>query len=56
MTIDLEETLQNAEILYRRLESLAEKIDAKKAGLPSESSTLAFPEALRNLLRASTEH
>ncbi len=54
MTIDLEETLQDAEILYRRLESLAEKIDAKRTASPQESSTLEFPAALRSLLNART--
>ncbi|KAF9430239.1 hypothetical protein BGZ94_007776 [Podila epigama] len=30
MTIDLEETLQDAEVLYRRLKNLADKIDSQK--------------------------
>ncbi|KAG9320431.1 hypothetical protein KVV02_002526 [Mortierella alpina] len=50
MTIDLEETLQDAEILYRRLESLAEKIETKRRRSAPESSPLEFPVALRNLL------
>ncbi|KAF9952626.1 GTPase activating protein [Mortierella alpina] len=54
MTVDLEETLQDAEILYRRLESLAEKIDAKRGGSPAECSTPEFPAALRSLLNAKT--
>ncbi|KAG0037668.1 GTPase activating protein [Podila clonocystis] len=54
MTINLEETLQDAEILYRRLECLANKVDAKRLELEQapESST-AVPElspALRQLL------
>ncbi|KAF9927576.1 GTPase activating protein [Mortierella alpina] len=54
MTIDLEETLQDAEILYRRLESLAEKIETKRRGSAPESSPLEFPVALRNLLSTRT--
>ncbi|KAF9304717.1 GTPase activating protein [Mortierella antarctica] len=63
MTIDLEETLQDAEILYRRLECLANKVDAKRleleqgstssSGSAPESSAAAVPElppALRRLL------
>ncbi|KAF9326415.1 GTPase activating protein [Podila minutissima] len=63
MTIDLEETLQDAEILYRRLECLANKVDAKRleleqgstssSGSAPESSVAAVPElppALRRLL------
>ncbi|KAF9563271.1 GTPase activating protein [Mortierella alpina] len=52
MTIDLEQTLQDAEILYRRLESLAEKIDAKRKESSPESSTLELPAVLRSLLSA----
>ncbi|KAG0341270.1 GTPase activating protein [Podila humilis] len=39
MTIDLEETLQDAEILYRRLECLADKVDAKNQELVTDSTT-----------------
>ncbi|KAG0100658.1 GTPase activating protein [Podila epicladia] len=68
MTIDLEETLQDAEILYRRLECLANKVDAKRleleqvstssSGTAPESSTTAVPElppALRRLLTQKNE-
>ncbi|KAF9190447.1 GTPase activating protein [Haplosporangium sp. Z 767] len=53
MTIDLEETLQNAEILYRRLEHLAEKVDAKRQEEESAEagSTPEFPMVLRDLLK-----
>ncbi|KAF9147193.1 GTPase activating protein [Linnemannia schmuckeri] len=56
MTIDLEETLQNAEILYRRLEHVADKIEAKRRGQSanSDSGTEANPElplTLRKLLK-----
>ncbi|CAO3572435.1 unnamed protein product [Mortierella alpina] len=54
MTIDLEETLQDAEVLYRRLESVAEKIDTKRRESSSESSALEFPAGLRSLLSART--
>ncbi|KAG0208504.1 GTPase activating protein [Mortierella sp. GBA30] len=50
MTIDLEETLQDAEVLYQRLERLEEKIDAKQRASPASSSALEFPAALRHLL------
>lgn len=62
MTIDLEETLQDAEILYRRLECLANKVDAKRleleqgstssSGIAPESSTTVpeLPPTLRRLL------
>ncbi|KAG0015640.1 GTPase activating protein [Podila clonocystis] len=61
MTINLEETLQDAEILYRRLECLANKVDAKRLELEqgptsssgaTESSTAVpeLPPALRQLL------
>ncbi|KAF9345220.1 hypothetical protein BGX34_004945, partial [Mortierella sp. NVP85] len=39
MTINLEETLQDAEILYRRLEHLVEKVDAQRQGQEGESSS-----------------
>ncbi|KAF9316898.1 GTPase activating protein [Podila horticola] len=47
MTIDLEETLQDAEILYRRLECLANKVDAKRLELEqgSTSSSRIAPES-----------
>ncbi|KAF9110980.1 GTPase activating protein [Mortierella sp. AM989] len=51
MTIDLEESLQNAEILYRRLEHLVERVDAKRL---EESSTPEFPPALRELLKTQS--
>ncbi|KAG0202441.1 GTPase activating protein [Mortierella sp. NVP41] len=56
MTIDLEESLQNAEVLFRRLEHLAEKVDAKRREQSTSSSsgsameTPEFPSVLRNLL------
>ncbi|KAF9079353.1 GTPase activating protein [Mortierella sp. AD031] len=56
MTIDLEESLQNAEVLFRRLEHLAEKVDAKRRAQSTSSSsgsameTPEFPSVLRNLL------
>ncbi|KAG0297144.1 GTPase activating protein [Linnemannia gamsii] len=56
MTIDLEESLQNAEVLYRRLEHIAEKIDTKRQEQTESSGNVAdtaleFPPALRNLLK-----
>ncbi|KAI7822164.1 rab-GTPase-TBC domain-containing protein [Gamsiella multidivaricata] len=57
MTIDLEETLQNAEIIYRRLEHLVEKVDAKQQGQEAATSFTAttsapeLPATLRNLLK-----
>ncbi|KAF9025298.1 GTPase activating protein [Haplosporangium bisporale] len=62
MTINLEETLQDAEILYRRLECLADKVDAKRLELEQGSTTSGttpvsskttvpeVPPALRQLL------
>ncbi|KAF9371200.1 GTPase activating protein [Podila verticillata] len=62
MTINLEETLQDAEILYRRLECLADKVDAKRLELEQGSTTSGttpvsskttvpeLPPALRQLL------
>ncbi|KAF9208710.1 GTPase activating protein [Haplosporangium sp. Z 27] len=57
MTIDLEESLQNAEILFRRLEHLADKVDAKRqtesiSDSSSTSTTPEFPPALRKLLKS----
>ncbi|KAF9907153.1 GTPase activating protein [Lobosporangium transversale] len=59
MTIDLEETLQNAEILYRRLEHLIETVNAKRqaeeaAEVPA--TTPEIPATLRNLLKAHKDH
>ncbi|KAG0001353.1 GTPase activating protein [Entomortierella chlamydospora] len=51
MTIDLEESLQNAEILYRRLEHLAEKVDAKRQEESAESMP-EFPPDLQKLLKS----
>lgn len=56
MTIDLEESLQNAEILYHRLEHVADKIDAKRQEKTITSDNGAegspmFPPALRILLK-----
>lgn len=62
MTINLEETLQDAEILYRRLECLADKVNAKRLELEQGSTTSGttpvsskttvpeLPPALRQLL------
>ncbi|KAG0372155.1 GTPase activating protein [Mortierella sp. AD032] len=57
MTIDLEESLQNAEVLYRRLEHVEDKINSKKQQLSPSSETLVgtaleFPPVLKNLLKA----
>ncbi|KAF9545119.1 GTPase activating protein [Mortierella hygrophila] len=56
MTIDLEESLQNAEVLYRRLEHVANKVDAKRQERTTSSengaeATPEFPPALRKLLK-----
>lgn len=56
MTIDLEESLQNAEVLYRRLEHVADKVDAKiqEQSTSSDNGTEAtaeFPSTLRKLLK-----
>ena len=56
MTIDLEESLQNAEVLYRRLEHVADKIDAKRQEQMTSSekgveATPEFPPTLRKLLK-----
>ncbi|KAK3819174.1 MAG: hypothetical protein J3R72DRAFT_459926 [Linnemannia gamsii] len=56
MTIDLEESLQNAEVLYRRLEHVEDKINSKKQQLSPSSDALAgtaleFPPVLKNLLK-----
>ncbi|KAG0320341.1 GTPase activating protein [Linnemannia gamsii] len=58
MTIDLEESLQNAEVLYRRLEHVADKIDTKRQEQTESSGNVAdttpeFPPALRKLLKAT---
>ncbi|KAF9922735.1 GTPase activating protein [Linnemannia zychae] len=60
MTIDLEETLQNAEILYRRLEHIATKVDSKRQhGSMSPSTapetTPEFPIILRSLMIKTSE-
>ncbi|KAF9900993.1 GTPase activating protein [Linnemannia zychae] len=49
MTIDLEESLQNAEILYRRLEHIEHKVDSKR-----QQDVSDFPPSLRNLLKKTT--
>ncbi|KAF9121094.1 GTPase activating protein [Mortierella sp. 14UC] len=59
MTIDLEESLQNAEILYRRLEHIEDKINSKRQQQSPSSgafveNTLEFPLALRNLLKKAS--
>ncbi|KAF8926083.1 GTPase activating protein [Haplosporangium gracile] len=59
MTIDLEESLQNAEILYRRLEHVADKIDAKGREQLGNSDNgagvnLEFPPTLRKLLEETS--
>lgn len=56
MTIDLEESLQNAEVLYRRLEHVADKIDIKRQEQMESSGNVAdttpeFPPALRKVLK-----
>ncbi|KAF9129364.1 GTPase activating protein [Mortierella sp. GBA39] len=56
MTMDLEESLQNAEVLYRRLEHVANKFDAKKQEQTTSSqngaeATPEFPPTLRKLLK-----
>ncbi|GJJ76365.1 hypothetical protein EMPS_08724 [Entomortierella parvispora] len=61
MTIDLEETLQNAEILYRRLEHIASKIEVSKqnrnmsspSNLQAKPETPELPACLRSLIKAS---
>ncbi|KAI1308437.1 GTPase activating protein [Mortierella claussenii] len=50
MTIDLEETLQNAEVLYRRLEHLVDTVDSKRQADPT-STTPEVPLVLRSLLK-----
>ncbi|KAG0324677.1 GTPase activating protein [Dissophora globulifera] len=54
MTINLEETLQDAEILYRRLEHVVDKVDTKRAEEEQATGTATTPEVptiLRNLLK-----
>ncbi|KAG0257149.1 GTPase activating protein, partial [Linnemannia exigua] len=56
MTIDLEESLQNAEVLYRRLEHIGDKIDSKRQQQSPSSDALVetapeFPPVLKNLLK-----
>ncbi|KAF9431951.1 GTPase activating protein [Entomortierella beljakovae] len=57
MTIDLEETLQNAEVFYRRLEHLVEKVDNKRIEEGSSStenpvsSTTEILPSLRDVLK-----
>ncbi|KAF9581249.1 GTPase activating protein [Lunasporangiospora selenospora] len=59
MTINLEETLQTAEILYRRLELVASKVESQQQSSSQDASSSAsatssspvFPECLNDLLK-----
>ncbi|KAG0254026.1 GTPase activating protein [Actinomortierella ambigua] len=57
MSIDLEETLQNAEVMYRRLECIADKVQSEAASgkaVASSSSTTSrvkeLPQSIKDLL------